>query len=303
MRGGRGAMRTSPDCLACFRDQARATAGLSSNDPEIKARVEREVDRLLGQLDLSLSPPENAVAVYALIAGITGVGDPYEHLRKKSNSLALSQRESIRDQINRSDNPFKTAALYAVAANIIDYGAGHDFDAIAVLSDCLQRGFNIDDTVMLLTELQSTSGCNVLYLADNSGEIVFDGLLVEQLQKLGCTVTFAVRETPILNDVTMEDAAACGIDAICHVIANGTGCPGTPLSACSDSFRSAFSTADVIISKGQGNFETLSDMDGPIYFLLTIKCPVVGRHIADLCSIDGKHRIDNREMIVMKRSK
>ncbi|MDH3329475.1 MAG: ARMT1-like domain-containing protein [Desulfobulbaceae bacterium] len=294
-------MQTSIECLSCFACQALATARLSSNDPDIEKRVVQEIGRLVSQFDLSLSPPENAVEVYALIAELTDIHDPYEQLRKKSNAMALSIRDRIRRRINSSENPVKTALHYAVAANIIDYGARHDFDEINILENCLHRDFFIDDTEGFISALKSVAGLKILYLADNSGEIVFDGLLVEQLQKFGCDVTLAVRGKRILNDVTIEDAVECGIDKLCRVITNGTGCPGSPLSSCSDTFRKVFSESDIIISKGQGNFETLSEVDGPIYFLLTVKCRVVGRHIAGMRKVDARPGIDNGEMILMKK--
>jgi len=243
------------------------------------------------------------VDVYALIAEITGEPDPYDQLRKDSNDMALGIRDTVRSRIEKADNPLKAALRFAVASNIIDYGARHDFDAMTALSDCLAQEFRIDDTAKLSREIDSTAGLRILYLADNSGEIVFDGLVVEQLLKQGCKVTFAVRETPILNDVTMKDAVECGIDKICQVITNGTGCPGTPLSSCSTAFRRVFNESDMIISKGQGNFETLSEIDAPIYFLLTVKCPVVRRNISAMKQINVESISGSGEMILMKRSR
>ena len=118
----------------------------------------------------------------------------------------------------------------------------------------------------------------MLYLADNCGEILFDALVIDQLQKSGCRVTMAVRGDVILNDATLADAASCGVR--CRIIDSGLACPGTPLHSCSPQLQDAFAEADVVISKGQGNFETLAESPGPIFYLLTVKCPVVGRHIA-----------------------
>ncbi|MDW7773446.1 MAG: ARMT1-like domain-containing protein [Desulfobulbaceae bacterium] len=293
-------MRTGNECLLCLTRQAVAAAGLSSEDPAIRQRVANEIGKLIGCLDPSLTPPENAVTVYAKIAEITGINDPYKHLRQESNRMALGLRDSIRNRIRRSGQPFRTAVHYAVAANIIDYGTGRDFDAMRRLSDCLGQDLLFDDTERLRLELEKGAGRKLLYLADNSGELVFDGLLVEQIKNMGWEVTAAVKSTPILNDATLEDAEECGMQDICRVITNGTGCPGTPLSSCSEEFRSFFHESDLIISKGQGNFETLSEADRPIYFLLTVKCAAVGKQIADMRQGDAADRIENGEMIVMK---
>lgn len=119
----------------------------------------------------------------------------------------------------------------------------------------------------------------LLYLADNCGEIVFDKLLIEQLLALGCNLTLAVRRSPIINDATLEDARLCGLDALCPVIDNGADVPGTPLAACSPEFRRAFAQADGIISKGMGNFECLSEVQAPIFFLFIVKCTTVRNHL------------------------
>lgn len=294
-------MRTYSECLSCLADQAAATARMSCNDPEIEQRVIRDVGRLLQRLDTALPPPENAEAMYALVAGITGIEDPYRQLRRQSNRLALSLRKKVLEQIRESADPLKTAVHYAVAANVIDYGTRHTFDAMDVLTNCLHYEFLIDDTAALTGLLKNNRNRKILYLADNSGEIVFDGILVRQLQGFGCDVTLAVREKPVLNDVTMRDAEECGIDGICRVISTGSGCPGIPLAHCSDEFRELFEESDIIISKGQGNFETLSETDRPIFFLLTVKCPVVGCQVASMRRQKTDRAVATGEMIVMKR--
>jgi uncharacterized protein with ATP-grasp and redox domains len=104
-------------------------------------------------------------------------------------------------------------------------------------------------------------------------------LLIEILSQ---EVTVAVKAQPVINDATLADAKASGLPRTCRVITNGTACPGTPLSSCSPAFRAIFAQADLIISKGQGNFETLSEMQAPIYFLLTVKCETVAQHLKEL---------------------
>ena len=135
------------------------------------------------------------------------------------------------------------------------------------------------------------------------GEIVFDGLLVEQLQQCGHVVTLVVRGDQILNDVTMESAVDAGVDDLCTIISNGTSCPGTPIGESSGELQKAFSSADLIISKGQGNFETLSGVDAPIYFLLTVKCSVVAQHITSLNNITVDKITGSGEFVLMKTSK
>ena len=114
-------------------------------------------------------------------------------------------------------------------------------------------------------------------LADNAGEIVFDRLLIEQLPI--DRVTVAVRGYPVINDATLDDAETAGLTDIVDVISNGSDAPGTLLDDCSEAFRSRFEEADLIIAKGQGNYETLAQSPRPIFFLLRVKCPVVARDL------------------------
>ena len=296
-------MRTTLECMVCFMQQALSTARLSTGDPELHHQVVNATGDLLSSLDLSISPPENAVAVYKQVAKLTGVADPFQQLKKESNSFALRLRDQVRERIDSAENSLYMAVRFAIAGNIIDYGVQREFDALDVLSKCMEKDFCIDDFELLSKELNGSEGLNILYLADNCGEIVFDGLLVEQLQQYGHTVTLVVRGDDILNDATMQAAVDVGVDDLCTVINNGTSCPGTPLGSCSDELQKAFAVADLIISKGQGNFETLSEVDGPIYFLLTVKCTVVARHITALKNIAVNKINGSGEFVLMKTGK
>ena len=122
---------------------------------------------------------------------------------------------------------------------------------------------------------------NILYLADNAGETIFDRVLIEEIKGLygDKSIFYAVRERPIINDALKEDARACGIDRIADVISSGSDTPGTIISLCSEAFLKIYRDADMIISKGQGNFEALSDVSRPIFYLFMVKCPVVAKDL------------------------
>ena len=272
-------MMTGSDCLVCFLRQTLATARLAAQDEQSHRRVVLEIGALLTGLDPAASPPENAVQVYGRIAELTGNADPFAEVKRQSTKLALQLRDRVRQQILAAGDPFYASLRFAIAANIIDYGSQLAFDAEKTLHSCLQTPLCIDDYHRLSQLLNRVPAAEVLYLADNCGEIVFDALVIEQLEKAGCRVTLAVRGGVILNDATMADAEACELS--CRVVDSGLSCPGTPINACSRELRDAFARADVIVSKGQGNFETLSETEAPLFFLLTVKCPVVGRHISD----------------------
>ena len=159
---------------------------------------------------------------------------------------------------------------------MLDYGAQHLLDRDEALAACRQP-LTIDHSAALSARL--VPGADLLYLADNCGEIVFDRLVVEQLLARGCRVTVAVRSQPIINDATREDAVACGLDQLCEVIDSGSDAPGTPLALCSPAFRARFASADCVIAKGMGNFESLSDTPAPLFFLFVVKCTTVLTHL------------------------
>lgn len=287
-------MRCSVDCLSCFMAQALRVARISSTDEAVHLAVARAVAALLPQMEMSLTPPENAVAVYATIAGVTGCADPYLAIKRASNDQALALLPDLIREVEQSELPLMAAIRLAIGGNIIDYGAMHSFDAGAVLVRARTLPLVIDASRQLVERAcRLPQGARVLYLADNCGEIVYDLLVLRALVDLGLEVIVAVKEGPIINDALIADAIFCGLDRYARIVSNGTACPGTPLASCSAEFLDAFRGADLIISKGQGNFETLSEavagIDADIFFLLTIKCPVVGAHLAGLT---GKNPAD-----------
>ena len=272
-------MQTALECLPCFLKQTLQAARLSTPDPFLQLQIMGQVAQLLSRIDLKLSPPENSIAVYNLIAEISGCADPFAGIKEESNAFAMKLVPELREKIEASEDPLLTAVKFAVAGNIIDYGSQQKFDAQKAIDNCLEGEFSIDDYSSFRKDLAGAK--TVLYLGDNCGELVFDGLLARLIFESGKKVIFAVKERPIINDAVMEDARSCGVGEYCEVISNGTNCPGTPLEICTPSFKKAFRNADLIISKGQGNFETLSETQGPIYYMLTVKCPVVACHITD----------------------
>lgn len=284
-------MLSTLDCIPCFLKQALYAARLTGASPLVQKEILDRVALLLPSLDLSLTPPENSIAIYELISRITDCADPFFDLKQESNLLALGMRNKIREIIKETDHPLLTSIKFSIAGNIIDYGAHQNFDIRQTIDNCLAKKLAINDFDKLVNDLETAE--NILYLCDNSGEIVFDSLVVEELKT---KVTFAVKEKPIINDALQEDALTCGLDKLGDIISNGTSCPGTPLRKCSTEFQRKFSKADLIISKGQGNFETLSEIAAPIYFLLTVKCPVIANHINDITGND----IVNGDMILLK---
>ncbi len=269
-------MQTGNDCLVCFMRQALGTVRRCTDEQELQWRIVTEVGGLLPEFDPSLSPPENAVHYYRLISERTGVADPFLAEKKESNRFALDLEQRSRELIALEADPLLAAIQFAINANVLDYGAQVLLDRDAALASCRQD-LSINHYAALRQVLDRRP--SILYLADNCGEIVFDKLLVELLLAHGCKLTLAVRRSPIINDATPEDTQACGLDTLCRVIDNGADIPGTPLQSSNAEFRRLFSEADCIISKGMGNFECLSEVAAPIFFLFIVKCTTVRNYL------------------------
>jgi uncharacterized protein with ATP-grasp and redox domains len=280
--------------------QARATGKLATTDPDLQRQLIVRAGQYLAQVDMAKSPPENAVAMYGFFAELLQSDDPFARVKQESNEFALGLRDEMEERILAASDPLKAAIRVAIGGNIIDYAAQHVFDAEKTMADCLDREFILDDYSALQKAIAG-SDTEVLYLCDNCGEIAFDSLLVQQLQQQGCRVTVAVREQPIINDATLADARLCGLDRICPVITNGTGCPGTPLADCSEEFISCFKAADLIISKGMGNYETLSEEKARIFFLFTVKCSEVARHVTARKQLAPDTLSGTGEMILLEQ--
>lgn len=292
----------SVDCLPCYLQQALRVARLNEFDEKMQLAVVEEVAKLLPGMDQELTPPENSIAVYETISLVSGCSDPYYAQKKQSNREALALLPRLREEVEASRRPLETAIRFAVGSNIIDYGASHSFDLEKAFERCRTVAPVIDDISSFQQQVEALEkGAEILYLADNCGEIVYDSLLMERLAYKGLHVTVAVKQSPIINDALYDDAVEVGLDTFCTVISNGTNCPGTPLGLCSVEFLEVFNRADLIISKGQGNFETLSEVDREIFFMLTVKCSVVGRHLARLGGLDHRKLPGKGEMVVYRK--
>ena len=276
-------MKTALECLPCYLRQALRVGRISTDDVDMQLQAMRQVAELTTGMDMGKTPPENSVAVYRAIADITACVDPYLEIKKQSNEQALAVLPEFTEIVENSEDPLDTALRLAIGGNIIDYGTMHSFDVDLAMQRCLQGEYVVDNSTELLQQLRNLkAGAKVLYLADNAGEIVYDSLVVAELARMGLEVTVVVKSGAIINDALVADALACGMDTHAKILENGTNCPGTPLDNCSDELLLAFQDAGLIISKGQGNFETLSEVNAEIFFLLTVKCSVVGAHLAEI---------------------
>jgi uncharacterized protein with ATP-grasp and redox domains len=214
------------------------------------------------------------MAIYKTIYRVSKNSDPYKEIKERCTENLLALYTQLEDNIISSKDPLYTALSFAAKANAIDLGADHNFDFNRIISTFFHHDFEISEYGEFKKILKTAK--RILYIADNAGETVLDKLLIEQLQK---PVIYAVRSKPIINDATIDDARHAGIDSVAEIISSGCDAPGTILKLCTTQFKKIFWTADMVISKGQGNYETLSDLKRPIFFLLQLKCPVVARNL------------------------
>jgi uncharacterized protein with ATP-grasp and redox domains len=267
-------MKTYLDCIPCFFKQALEAARMATSDKEKQHKV---LDRVMGELSgisLDGTPAEIGSVVYKIVHEITGDSDPYKKVKEKYNRIALSFYPKLKQEVEKSTDRLLTAIRIAIAGNIIDFVVGANFDIEKELQKTLTCEFAIFDYKDFKRLAERAE--NILYLADNAGETVFDRVLIEELDK---KIVYAVKGAPIINDATIEDAKFCGIDKVATVISNGSDAPGTILRSCSKEFLNYYNRADLIISKGQGNYETLSGEKRPIFFLLKAKCPMIAKDI------------------------
>jgi uncharacterized protein with ATP-grasp and redox domains len=271
-------MRIFLDCIPCFIRQALDAARLATDNEQIHEQVLREVLVLAKDLDMSQIPPAMGQKIHRLIRDLVGIEDPYRDIKQRFNDASLRLYPKMRQYIIESKDILETAVRLAIAGNIIDFGVNgrvRERELEKTVSDCLAADFS--DMPLESFRRAVSDAREILYIADNAGEIIFDRLLIEQLPLE--KVTVVVKGSPVINDATMEDAVLAGLPKIVEVIDNGSDAPGTVLESCSESFLARFEKADLVIAKGQGNYETLSDVDKNIFFVLKAKCPVIARDL------------------------
>ena len=271
-------MRTYFDCIPCFVRQSLDAVRLITSDESIHEQVVRNILRLAADLDMSQSPPAIGQQIHRVIRELVGMEDPYHKIKKLFNERALKLYSDLRKLIIRSEEPLATAVRLAIAGNIIDFGVNsplEELDIGTAISESLTAEFHSAQLESFQDSV--TKAEEIFYLADNAGEIVFDRLLIEQLPYE--KVTVVVKGKPVINDATMKDAEVAGLTRIVEVIDNGSDAPGTILESCSQYFRDRFARADLVIAKGQGNYETLSEVNKNIFFILKAKCSVIARDL------------------------
>jgi uncharacterized protein with ATP-grasp and redox domains len=231
--------------------------------------------------DAELSPPEISAPLYHATGKLCDNDDPYLEKKVRHTREALKYLPVIESMVREASDPFDTAVRISIAGNVIDFGTGYDReDPImdGIMDGFLERSVRIDDT-KALRQVASGAG-TVLFIGDNAGETVFDRPFLSILGQTA-ELFYAVRERPVINDATVKDALLAGIGLHAELVSSGSCIPGTVFRDCSREFNDLYNRADLVIAKGQGNFETLTEFprDGRLFMLFIIKCPVAARQV------------------------
>jgi len=269
-------MKVHLDCFPCFLRQSLIALRLGTDDEALQEAVLKSTLEYIRDTDTSQPPAYTTTFIHRKIRQMLGK-DPFLEIKARYNRIALNLYPSLKALMDKSPEPLYTAARLAIAGNIIDFGIFTSVDIEGTVDRALSTNLAVDDYTAFKDAVAGTD--EILYLTDNAGEIVFDRLLIEQLTASGKKIRAAVKGSPVINDSTMVDAEESGLTKICEVIENGSDAVGTILPWTSSGFQTAFSEARLIISKGQGNFETLAGTDKNIFFLFQSKCNVVSNEL------------------------
>ncbi len=280
-------MNIQPQCVECIINQSKKVANAINASETLSQELVTSVTNMSRNFCFSSNPPEVAADVYEKMAKIAKKEDLYDEVKELSTKKALSFIPFLKEKLAKSSNKLLTATKIAVAGNVIDLAAQVEFDLNEELNKIFHTEFGYNDFEKLQSELSNAK--NVVVLGDNVGEHIFDYLFIEILKDLYPNVnyTYMVRGNPIINDVTIKEAIQAGFDKLCNLVDSGVNTPGFTYNRATIEAKELFDKADLVISKGMGNYECLSQSHkNNICFLLKIKCNVVanslGRELGDI---------------------
>ena len=267
-------MRTYPECYPCYLNLAIRSSRMAVKDESLTTQAVIKAASMIPSFNPENTPAEGGSEIYHEIIKLTKNPDPYRKIKEQHIQEALSILPELESMVQNSEDPLLMAIRIAIAGNVIDLGITEKVNVVENVKKILTQPFGIFHYDAFRSTLEKAD--HILYLGDNAGESVFDTILIKALKK---KVIYAVREKPVINDVTRHEAVLSGIDQVAEIISSGTSAAGTILKFCNPSFLNIFKKAPMIISKGQGNYEGLSDERKPIFFLLKAKCGPIAQDI------------------------
>jgi uncharacterized protein with ATP-grasp and redox domains len=269
-------VRVHLDCFPCFLRQSLIALRHGSKDKELQEQILKAVLEDIQNVDTSKPPAYVTTFIHRKIRRLLQK-DPFREIKSEYNQKALNLYPSLKRSVQKSPDPLLTASRLAVAGNVIDFGILTSVDIEGTVERALNSPFAVEDYPSFKSALSDTT--EILYLLDNAGEIVFDRILIEAIQSFGKKVTAVVKGSAIINDCTYEDALETALTEVCEVIDNGSDAVGTIVEWTSPAFQQRYRQSPLIISKGQGNFETVSEPQKAIFYLFQSKCDVVSKEL------------------------
>lgn len=280
-------MNIDPACVDCIINQSKRVASAIHANKELTQEIVQAVELMAPGFSFNQSPPEVAAAVYEKMALIAGKDDLYDEVKKLSTLKAKEFVPYLEKEVQASSQPLLTATKIAVAGNVIDLAAEYAFDLNEELDKIFHTSFAVNDFGLLEKRLSEST--TLLYIADNAGEHIFDLIYVKTILSLypKIKLTYMTRGNAIINDVTLEEAEEAGFSDICKLVSSGVNTPGFVYDRANEDSQSLFDTSDLIITKGMGNYECLSNVKREnLFFLLKVKCNVVatsiGKEVGDI---------------------
>lgn len=264
------------DCLPCMLRQALEASRMTTKDPELQEKIMVDTVKIIAEYKKYSCAPHMCTAIHQIVKKHTGVEDPYTHIKERDIKAAKKIYPQLREFLQKKENSLYWALKTAATGNIIDAALYNDVNVAGCFEKELEKEFSICDIDIFAEKLKTAK--RLLIIGDNAGETVFDRILAEHLQDVD--IIYAVRSEPILNDATIEDAYASGLDNCTTIISTGCNTPGVIIEQCSTEFLKVFNSVDIVLSKGQGNYEALSDQNREMFFLLKAKCPMIAERLS-----------------------
>ena len=267
---GESKVNMKPDCLSCLFDQSLRVTKLLELDDATSKKVFDTTAQILIDHDMSYTPPQIAKIIYQAISDITGEEDPVLLAKERATQEAVKVDTAFIQTI-------PDALKLAVIGNVIDFGSQEQFDLNEMIQSHFHQTFGIDNTSDFIEELHNAK--EMVIIADNVGEHIFDKLLIETIKKdHDIDVHYFVRGKAIINDVAVKEAQI--LNSCAHIVDTGVETPGYDLEEANSASREIFDRADIVLAKGMGNFESLYQLaPRPVYFLFVVKCTVVAQAI------------------------
>jgi len=267
-----------PACIPCIIKQAYNSAALFTNgNKDIQLKIIKEVCSAALQINSDCSAPKFSRKMQSIVEKYYGKENPYEKIKEENFKKAEKYYMFLKMMIEASSDKLDTAMRAAIIGNVIDFAANPNFDIEYEINRIASN--NIDLSVLKKFKEDYDKAGLILYIGDNYEEALFDKFLINEL--LPKEVVFTTRSKPVLNDITLDDAKRLEIDKLCKVIESGSTIAGTDLNECTPEFLEIYNKADIVIAKGQGNYESLLNETRPIYFLFKVKCEVISRRCSN----------------------